>query len=254
MNRLLSTILVILLAAATSITGCSSDSEGSDRLLVLVDQRIGPQATRVTTAFVEANATPELEVVTASDQEIGERLRGGEAVDIVIARRPMVDQLRAEEIVNGDALLFATDVVLIAVPPGNPANVTGLTDFTAARPTRTGIARRGSASGNAAYQVFRRARIDAAPDVEDIGPLDLVYTVARRELDAAILWRSQAASAPLSSVAIPLEYENRIDFSIAALQDSPALDRTVQWLATDPAAQELLMNAGLRDNAPVAGS
>lgn len=253
-RRIISLIVVSLI-----LTACGGGDDGpeSATLLVFVDERVQGPATALVDAFHEDNPGVRLEVEIGKSQELADRIRAGEGADIVIGERPEVDQLAAEEVTLGETLLFGTELLEIAVPAGNPANVLGLDAFLPDSPIRSAICLSPSVCGDAARRVLTAAGIPVdGPDRTDANAISLLGQLANRELDAAILLSSQRASAPgqLDTVRIPLEYEERREYSVAGIEDNPTVERTVRWLATDPVAGELLVERGLREATEESGS
>jgi molybdate transport system substrate-binding protein len=255
--------LPTFLAAAVAIAlsaSCGSETEGSGSatatLTVLTDSVLETPAQQLAAAFEDANPGVRLELVVGPTLELAERLRGGEEADLFIGNRHELDQLHAEGVIEGPSLLLGSDVVQIAVPEGNPAEVTGLDAFLGASPVRAAICIENTTCGAAARAIFSQALPDAAPDRTDVPPVSLLLELGGRTLDAGILWRSQVAGAPqpLDSVPLPREYDMRKDFTIAAIQDDETVERAVHWLATDPASTTLLADRGLRSPVEDSGS
>jgi molybdate transport system substrate-binding protein len=247
-TRRLPIFIVAVLGPLLAACGSGGGGNDSSTLVVFTDTVLESPATELVEAFESANPGVQLQVEVGATDELADRIRSGEHADIFIGDRRELDQMKAEEVLEGEALLLGSDVVVIAVPEGNPANVTGLDDFLADSPSRTAICAEASACGNAARQLFADNGIPSAPDQTDADPIRLIFDLQDRKVDAAILWRTHAAAAskPLDEVAIPIEYEMRDDFTVAGVEDNPTVERAVRWLATDPASEEILVRRGLR--------
>jgi len=99
----------------------------------------------------------------------------------------------------------------ILVPNGNPAAVSGLEDLTR-DDVRVGVAKQGSLQGIWEAVALRAGMFEAIRGrITDVstGSSDLMGTLARREVDAAIGWASSAMLAPERIETIPIEPEWR---------------------------------------------
>jgi molybdate transport system substrate-binding protein len=242
--------LILLTVASVLLAACGGGDSGSETttLVVFTDVLVQKPVEALEAEFEDENPGVDLQLEVGVASELADRVRAGERADIFIGNQREVDQLRAEEVILGESLLLGSDLMQIVVPEGNPADAVGLEDFLAESPTRTAICDELSVCGAYARAIFTKAGIPAAPDRDDANPVEILYLLGNREIDAAILWRTQAAAAgePLDHVAIPLEYEERSDFSVAGVEDNPTVERTVRWLAADPVANEILVARGLR--------
>src|SRR5690606_17396434 len=129
--------------------------------------------------------------------------------------------------VEGDVHLFGSDLLTIAVPAGNPANVTGLDVFLPGTAPVTAICAEGTSCGGGARSAFRHLGIDAAPNATDLTPLELLLGVAARNFDAGILFRAQASARAdqIDLVALPTEVDLRSDYSVVAVHRDALTDR-----------------------------
>jgi molybdate transport system substrate-binding protein len=91
-------------------------------------------------------------------------------------------------------VVVASNVLEIAVPPGNPDHVRGLADF--ARPELTlAVCAPQVPCGAAAEQVFRAAGIKAAPDSQEEDVRAALTKVQLGEVDAALVYATDVLAA-----------------------------------------------------------
>jgi molybdate transport system substrate-binding protein len=245
---ILSTAVLCTLSAACG--GGGGDDEATT-LTVFTDTALESPVTQLQEAFEQENPGVRLELEVAPTDELAERIRTGEEADIFIGERRDIDQMKAEETIEGDAMLLGTDLLMISVPDGNPANVTGLDAFLPGAAPRTAICAEDTDCGVSARVLFANSGIAAEPDRTDLNPIAILNELDRRTVDAVILWRTvaSAASTEVDYVTIPVEHEMRRDFSVAGVEDNDTVERVVRWLATDPIAEDILIQRGFR--APV---
>ena len=153
------------------------------------------------------------------------------------------------ELQAGDPTVFTENVLEIAVPAGNPGDVTGLTDF--ANPDLTlAVCAAAVPCGAAAAQVFEAAGIAAAPDTEEEDVRAALTKVQLGEVDAALVYASdvQSAGTDVEGIEFP-EAENAVnDYPICLLAAAPNPDAAQAFidLVLSDEGQEALEAAGFR--------
>ena len=126
---------------------------------------------------------------------------------------------------------FATNVLEIAVPPGNPAGVTSVNDL--GKPTvKVVLCADTVPCGKAAQATFRKARI--VPNVVS-KEVDVKATLAKVKLgeaDAAVVYHSDvvAAKDAVTGVAIQVPFNTRLDYPVIRLADDTATKAFVAYV------------------------
>jgi molybdate transport system substrate-binding protein len=126
---------------------------------------------------------------------------------------------------------FATNVLEIAVPPGNPAGVTSVNDL--GKPTvKVVLCADTVPCGKAAQATFRKARI--VPNVVS-KEVDVKATLAKVKLgeaDAAVVYHSDvvAAKDAVTGVAIQVPFNTRLDYPVIRLADDAATKAFVAYV------------------------
>jgi molybdate transport system substrate-binding protein len=148
-----------------------------------------------------------------------------------------------------DPVVFASNVLEIAVPAGNPGGVTGLEDFARADLTLAVCAPQ-VPCGAAAEQVFRAAGIDAKPDTQEEDVRAALTKVQLGEVDAALVYASDVAAAGegVEGIQFPEAEQAVNDYPIAVLDDAANPDAARAWVAlvTSDAGRRVLADAGFR--------
>jgi molybdate transport system substrate-binding protein len=153
-------------------------------------------------------------------------------------------ELQAQE-----AVVFTRNVLQIAVPAGNPAEVTGIEDFGREELTLA-VCAPDVPCGAAADQIFAAAGVTAAPDTLEEDVRAALTKVELGEVDAALVYASDVTSAgdAVEGIEVP-EAEDAVNrYPIAVLEDAPnaAAAEAFLVLMRSDAAQQALRDAGFR--------
>jgi molybdate transport system substrate-binding protein len=148
-----------------------------------------------------------------------------------------------------DPTVFTENVLEIAVPKGNPGNVTGLADF--ANPDLTlAVCAPDVPCGAAAESVFQAAGVDAQPDTEEEDVKAALTKVQLGEVDAALVYATDVIAAGDQVEGIPFpEAEQAInEYPICVLSAGPNPDAAQAFvdLVTSAEGQRALTDAGFR--------
>ncbi|KQS66715.1 molybdate ABC transporter substrate-binding protein [Modestobacter sp. Leaf380] len=150
---------------------------------------------------------------------------------------------------DGDPTVFAENVLAIAVPEGNPADVTGIADFGDADLTLA-VCAPDVPCGAAAEQVFEAAGVTAQPDTLEEDVRAALTKVELGEVDAALVYASdvQSAAGRVEGIAFPEAEDAVNDYPIAQLSDAPNPEaaRAFLDLVGSDAGQQALTDAGFR--------
>ncbi|MGD2051830.1 MAG: molybdate ABC transporter substrate-binding protein, partial [Acidimicrobiia bacterium] len=122
---LLSAALIVTLLGAS----CSSGEPPDDELLVFAAASLTDAFTAQAAAYEEAHPAVEVTLSFASSSSLRDQILEGAPADVFAsANTATMDQVVAAGAAR-DPAPFAGNELDIAVPPGNPAGVTGLGDF-----------------------------------------------------------------------------------------------------------------------------
>ncbi|WP_244524192.1 molybdate ABC transporter substrate-binding protein [Blastococcus sp. DSM 46786] len=124
---------------------------------------------------------------------------------------------------DGEPQVFATNVLEIAVPRGNPAGITGLADF-AREELALAVCAAEVPCGVAAGQVFTAAGVAARPDTLEEDVRAALTKVELGEVDAALVYASDVATAggAVEGVTVPEAAQAVNHYPICVLADAPA--------------------------------
>lgn len=148
-----------------------------------------------------------------------------------------------------DPTVFTENVLEIAVPPGNPGNVTGLADFGNADLTLA-ICAADVPCGTAAVAVFADAGIVARPDTEEEDVKAALTKVQLGEVDAALVYATdvRAAGADVEGIRFPEAEQEINSYPITTLEAATNPDAAEAFvdLVDSEEGRQALADAGFR--------
>ncbi len=202
----------LLVAAA-----CGGGSE-SDRLVVSAAASLTDAFMAIAAGFEQQHPAVDVVLNFGGSAALREQILEGASIDVFAsAGTPVMDQLVAAGVTASPPVVFARNAMTIAVPLGNPADVTGLEDL--ADPERfVGLCAAGVPCGDFARQILSAAGVVASVDTEEGDVRALVAKIAAGELDAGIVYRSDIVAQPeVAEVPIPDVGNVAVDYPIAVL-------------------------------------
>lgn len=147
---------------------------------------------------------------------------------------------------DADGVAIGRNLAIIAVPAGNPAQVTGVDAFASGSGLDTQICSGDTAFGNLGALVVRRAGVE--PDASRVAAgceTDALARVARGELDATLVFRgSVPIPKGVEAVTIPADQNIVIDIRYGPVVDEAGDGSFQSFLASD-AARQVLSQHGL---------
>jgi molybdate transport system substrate-binding protein len=186
----------------------------------------------------------------AGSSALATQLTQGAPADVFAsADQAQMDTVTKAGLAGGARVVFARNVLEIAVPPGNPGHVTGLADF--AKPDLTlAVCAPQVPCGAAAQQVFTAAHVDARPDSQEEDVKAALTKVELGEVDAALVYATdvKAAGAKVEGIEFPEAQKAVNSYPICVLKAGPdaAAARAFVDLVRSPAGRQALADAGFR--------
>ncbi|HEX6287489.1 MAG TPA: molybdate ABC transporter substrate-binding protein [Acidimicrobiia bacterium] len=220
------TFLVLLI----SLAGCARDS--SDQVLVSAAASLTNAFSEIATAYEEAHAGVDVVLNFAGSSTLREQILEGAPVDVFAS----ANQSNMEVIVDGglqanDPVIFAENLLQIAVPPGNPAAVSGLEDFAEEGPL-FGLCAPEVPCGDFARQALANGGVDPAIDTNEPDVRALLTKIEAGELDAGIVYVTDLVSSggAVEGVAIPDDLNVIAEYPIVVIEDAPNPDGAVGFV------------------------
>lgn len=167
--------------------------------------------------------------------------------DVFAAANESTMQRITDAGLNDEPTIFVTNTLEIAVPPGNPAKITGLKDF-ADESKKIALCAPQVPCGSAAEKVFQQAGITAKPDTLEQDVKATLQKVRLNEVDAALVYRTDVTSAGHDVEGIDFPEASSVvnSYPICTLSESKQQDLAgafVDYVMSAP-GQEVLSDLG----------
>jgi molybdate transport system substrate-binding protein len=247
-------------AALLAVTACGGASSGGSA------NQDGDGLSGTLTVFAAASLTdvfedlgarltgehPDLEVrfSFAGSSALAQQVVQGAPADVFAsADERQMAVVTAEGLTASEPEVFATNVLRIAVPAGNPADVTGLADF-ARDDLALALCAPQVPCGRAAGDLFEAAGVVPVPDTYEEDVRAALTKVELGEVDAALVYASDvvAAGDAVEGVAVPEAEDvvNRYPVVALAGAGNPEAARAFVDLVLSDAGQQVLRDAGFQ--------
>jgi molybdate transport system substrate-binding protein len=223
-------ILGLVLVAACGGSGEGVESEGE--LLVSAAASLTDAFGEIGAAFEAAN--PGVDVVLnlgASSALRGQILEGAPADVFASANTSNMDQVAEAGEVAGEAEIFVTNSLQIAVPAGNPAGVVSLDDF-ANEELLIGLCAEDVPCGEFGREALASAGVTPSIDTNEPDVRALLTKIEAGELDAGITYVTDVMSTDgaVEGVDIPEESNVVAEYPIAVLAGAPNPDAAAAFV------------------------
>lgn len=243
-------------SAALVVAACGGGADSSERasgepggrLTVLAAASLTESFTALEAELESQYPDLDISISFASSSGLVEQALAGAPADVLsTADTTTMDRAAAGGVVAGAPVVFARNTLTLAVPAGNPGGVASLADLTD-DDLRVALCEPQVPCGAAAEQLLDIAGIDAAPDTLDNDVKDVAGKVALGEVDAALIYRTDAEAEPESIDTIDVPETDRVvnDYPVAILSGASnrtAAEAFVAALTSEP-GQDLLAEAG----------
>lgn len=249
---------VALLAGAVALTagGCGDDTaaeqapgdEIGGTVTVFAAASLTGTFTELGKQFEAAHRGTKVVFGFGASSALAEQIKQGAPVDVFASAAPknMQQVVDAGEI-TAEPVTFVRNRLEIAVPSGNPGQVTGLADF--AKPEeKIALCAEQVPCGAAAKTVFEAAGITPRPDTREADVKAVLTKVTLGEVDAALVYRTdvRAAGDKVQGLDFPESTTAINDYPIAPLAKAPnaaAAAAFVAFVGSD-AARAVFAGAG----------
>ena len=194
----------------------------------------------------------------AGSQELRTQIENGAPADVFASADPKHMQALVAARLAADPKIFARNEPVLVVPKGNPAGIAGLSDLPRAKRIVVGVPevpigaytlRILDAAAKRYGGDFRR-RVEAKVVSGELNVRQVLAKVGLGEADAAIVYRTDAATAKdkVEAIAIPADVNVVAEYPIAALSRArqAALAKEFVDLVLSNAGRETLSRFGFR--------
>ena len=220
----------------------------SGNITVLAATSLKAAFTEIGTAFTAAN--PQSKVTFSFDGSstlVTQIVQGAPADMFASADTANMDKVTKPGLNSTAPTIFATNLLTIIVPKGNPKGITGVADLANAD-LKVVLCADGVPCGTYAKQILTSAGVTVTPVSQEQNVGGVVTKVTTGEADAGIVYVTdvQAVADKADAVAIPANINVIAQYPIAALKTStqPQVDAAFTSFLLAPAGQAILAKYG----------
>lgn len=242
---------VAALLGALALGACTASAQpaGAARteLVVSAASSLTDVADALARAFEAADPRVDVTLNLGGSAALREQVLAGAPVDVLAtASAAAMDDVVSAGLVSG-TVAFATNGLVLVVPAGNPAAISGLADLAEPGPL-VGVCAAGVPCGDLALAAADAAGVTIAADTQEPNVRALLAKVVAGELDAGLVYATDASTAAdtVEVIALPAQARLATTYVAAALLDPPAgalADAFVAFLGSDE-ARAVLSAAG----------
>ena len=196
--------------------GCSGAPEGDGREVVVM------AAASLTDVMelVFGDSPNVVPVLSGSSTLVAQLAAGADADVLITANSSTMDRAVSEGSVQGEPVVIARNTLVLATAPGNPGRVAGLADL-ARDDLLVGLCAEEVPCGALAREALGEAGITPAVDTLEPNVRALAAKLALGELDAGLVYSTDAARADLAIVDAPELHDHVNRYYIASVSAEP---------------------------------
>lgn len=235
-------------ALLLSLAGCGGSDDEATTLTVYAAASLTSTFEQLADEFEQEHPGTEVQLSFGGSSDLVTQIQEGAHADVFAsADLATMQKLTDDDLADGDPQDFATNTLEIAVPPGNPAGITGLADL-AAPGVNLVVCAPEVPCGAATRAVADAAGVALSPVSEEQSVTDVLAKVTSGEADAGLVYRTdvQAAGEDVRGIELP-EADSAVNtYPIVVVQgaDEAALAREFVDLVLGAAGQQVLADAG----------
>lgn len=207
---------------ALSMAACGSGDSDRAEVTVFAAASLTEAFTGLGRQFEAENDGATVAFSFAASSDLAGQIDHGAPADVLAsADQPNMAKVVEAGLNAGQPRTFAGNVLEIALPPGDPGEITGLTDF--AKPDlKFAVCAPGVPCGNAASEVFEKAGVEPQVDSYEPNVKSVLTKVELGEVDAGLVYHSDvlAAGERIESIPIPKRFEVVNTYPIVLVGDA----------------------------------
>lgn len=232
---------------ATGLTGCGSGAIVPS-ITVFAAASLQSAFGEIAEQFTTDNPGTIVDFNFAGSSDLAIQLTEGASADVFAsANTVQMDKVADAGLLDGKAVTFAVNTLVIVTAPGNPDKVKSFADL--ARPgLAVVVCQRPVPCGAATHKAEKAARVQLNPVSEELDVADVLSKVTTGQADAGVVYRTDAlkAGAKVAAVEFPEAADAVNTYPVAVLRDTAqfGLARKFVDLVTGEAGQKILRAAG----------
>lgn len=230
-----------------AMTGCDSPAAGP-RLVVFAAASLKTTFTEIGDQFRTDNPGASIEFTFAGSSDLVTQLAQGATADVFAsADTKNMDKAVQAGLLAGEPVNFASNTLVIAVPPGNPKSVASFADLD--RPGQAVVVCAPQVPcGSATERVETATGVRLDPVSEESSVTDVLNKVTSGQADAGVVYVTDALAAgdKVTTVRFPEAAEAVNTYPIALLKDAPeaGLGQAFVDLVVGETGRKVLREAG----------
>jgi len=215
--------LVIALAPISFFTACSSShSQSSSTLEVYAASSLATPFSYAGLAYEKAHPGVKVEFNLGSSSDLARFVQEGAPADVFAsADIANMDKVESKDLLDSQAVIFATNYLEIIVEKGNPLDISSLEDLT--NPDLIFVTANPDVPiGRYTAEVLKKAGVSMTPDSFESNVKGIMLKVASGEADAGIVYHSEvvASDGQVEGVQIPTEFNIVAKYPIGIIKNS----------------------------------
>lgn len=232
---------------AAGLVGCSSAPQ-TPTITVFAAASLKPAFTEIAQRFSTDHPGMSVDFNFAGSSDLATQLTQGAGADVFAsANTTQMDKVAQAGLLDGPAVPFATNTLVIVTRPGNPYAVHSFADLT--RPGLVVVVCQPPVPcGAATRKVADSLGVTLEPLSEESDVTDVLNKVITGQADAGVVYRTDAINAgdKVTTVEFPQSAEAVNTYPIALIKDAPQAGpaRDFVDLVTGEAGQKVLDAAG----------
>lgn len=253
MPRLTPLLLPLLLGltACGTRTDAPAQPEQNSEVQLFAAASLGAVGDELIAAYRQENPQVEITATYAGSSQLVTQMVEGAQPDLLItADQTSMDQAleKVEELAGAGVEIIASNSLVLATAPGNPASIDSLDDL-AAPGVLTAICAQQVPCGRLAHQELTRQGVEAATSTEEANVSAVATKVATGQVDAGFIYSTDAtalsASADITVIPLPQLERNTYPLAITSSgQGKESAQNFATWLASSERAAQILADYG----------
>jgi molybdate transport system substrate-binding protein len=227
----------------------SSSAAVSGTVTVFAAASLKEAFTTLGKQFESAHPGTSVKLSFGASSDLAEQINQGAPADVFASASPKNMQQVVGAGGASTSTNFAKNVMEVAVPPSNPANVTSVTDL-AKSSVKVALCEPQVPCGSVAAEVFKNANITVKPVTLEPDVKSTLSKVELNEVDAGMVYVTdvRAAGSKVKGIVIPDNINASTEYPIAALTKAPNASGAQAFvdLVLSPAGQSVLSADGFQ--------
>lgn len=231
-------VLAVTAVAALVNGACSAGD--SNELVVSAAASLTEAFSALEAEFERMNPDVDLIFNFAGSSVLRDQIIEGAPVGVFAPASPEhIDAVRDAGIALAAAVSFATNRLALAVPAGNPADVTGLEDL-GREELLVGLCAEGVPCGDLADQLLASSRLPAAADTREADVRALLTKLAAGELDVGLVYATDVTTSDGEVEAVVTFDQPLAEYRVVVVEGAhPGAEAFVEYLLSDFGRQVL---------------